>query len=168
MVYMSLLNGIRIFIVYKFYFCRFLKISKRHIAKSLSWRLIGTIDTLFFAWLITGDFNESLNISGITTLTKLVWYYIHERIWFKSSVKDSNKRHIIKTFSWRAIGTIDTIIFGGIISGNPLSGLKIGGFEIVTKMLLYFFHEKLWYKINFGLDKRNKSRKERQKLKLNG
>ena len=90
------------------------------------------------------------------------------RIWFNSSVKDSNKRHLMKTFSWRAIGTIDTIIFGWIISGNPLSGLKIGGFEMVTKMLLYFFHEKLWYKINFGLDKRNKSRKERQKLKLNG
>ena len=144
-----------------------MKISKRHIAKSLSWRLIGTIDTLFFAWLITGDFNESLNISGITTLSKLVWYYIHERIWFKSSVKDSNKRHIIKTFSWRAIGTIDTIIFGWVISGNPLSGLKIGGFEIVTKMLLYFFHEKLWYKINFGLDRRIKRRKERQKIKFN-
>ena len=77
------------------------------------------------------------------------------------------KRHIIKTFSWRAIGTIDTIIFGWIITGNPLSGLKIGGFEVVTKMLLYFFHEKLWYKINFGLDSRIKRRKERQKIKFN-
>ena len=144
-----------------------MKISKRHIAKSLSWRFIGTIDTLIFAWLITGDFNEGLNISGITTLTKLLWFYIHERIWFKSSVKDSNKRHIIKTFSWRAIGTIDTIIFGWIITGNPLSGLKIGGFEVVTKMLLYFFHEKLWYKINFGLNRRVKRRKERQKIKFN-
>ena len=144
-----------------------MKISKRHIAKSLSWRFIGTIDTLIFAWLITGDFNEGLNISGITTLTKLVWYYIHERIWFKSSVKDSDKRHIIKTFSWRAIGTIDTIIFGWIITGNPLSGLKIGAFEVLTKMLLYFFHEKLWYKINFGLDRRIKRRKERQKIKFN-
>jgi len=144
-----------------------LKLSKRHLAKSLSWRIIGTFDTLIFAWLITGDFNEGLNISGITTLTKLIWYYIHERIWFKSPVKDSNKRHIIKTFSWRAIGTIDTIIFGWIITGNPLSGLKIGGFEVVTKMLLYFFHEKLWYKINFGLDRRIKRRKERQKIKFN-
>ena len=144
-----------------------MKISKRHIAKSLSWRCIGTIDTLIFAWFITGDFNEGLNISGITTLTKLIWYYIHERIWFKSSVKDANKRHIIKTFSWRAIGTIDTIIFGWIITGNPLSGLKIGGFEVVTKILLYFFHEKLWYKINFGLDRRIKRRKERQKIKFN-
>ena len=144
-----------------------MKISKRHIAKSLSWRFIGTIDTLIFAWLITGDFNEGLNISGITTLTKLVWYYIHERIWFNSSVKDSNKRHLMKTFSWRAIGTIDTIIFGWIITGNPLSGLEIGGFEVVTKLLLYFFHEKLWYKINFGLDRRIKRRKERQKIKFN-
>lgn len=144
-----------------------MKISKRHLAKSLSWRFIGTVDTLIFAWLITGDFNEGLNISGITTLTKLVWYYIHERIWFKSSVKDSNKRHLIKTFSWRVIGTIDTIIFGWLITGNPLAGLKIGGFEVVTKMIFYFLHEKIWYKINFGLDKRNKRIKERQKLKFN-
>lgn len=143
-----------------------MKLSKRHIAKSISWRIIGTLDTLVFAWLITGDFNEGLNISGITTLTKLIWYYIHERIWFKSSVKDSNRRHLMKTFSWRVIGTIDTIIFGWMIIGNPLSGLKLGGFEVVTKMLLYFLHEKLWYKINFGLDRRNKRRKERQKLKF--
>ena len=145
-----------------------MKLSKRHIAKSLSWRIIGTLDTLIFAWLITGNFNDGLNISGITILTKLVWYYFHERIWFKSSVKDSNKRHIIKTFSWRAIGTIDTTVFGWIITGNPLSALKIGGFEVVTKMLLYFFHEKFWYKINFGLDRRIKRGKERQKLKPNG
>ncbi|MAD11850.1 MAG: hypothetical protein CMC04_03925 [Flavobacteriaceae bacterium] len=39
---------------------------------------MGTIDTLFFAWVITGDFNEGLNISGINTIKKLVWYYIHE------------------------------------------------------------------------------------------
>lgn len=77
---MSSLNGIRIIIIYKFNFCKFLKINKLNIAKSLSWRFIGTIDTLIFAWLITGDFNEGLNISGITTLTKLVWYYIYDEV----------------------------------------------------------------------------------------
>ena len=145
-----------------------LRISKRHVAKSLSWRFIGSLDTLLLAWLVIGNFNDGLNVSLISTITKLVWYYIHEQIWFKSSMADSNKRHIIKTFSWRFVGTVDTVIFSYIITGNPLSGLKIGGFELLTKMLLYFFHEKFWYKINFGLDKRNKSRKERQKLKLNG
>ena len=141
-----------------------MKISKRHIAKSFSWRFIGTLDTFVFAWIITGDLNEGLNLSGITTFTKLVWYYIHERFWFNSLIKDSNKRHIIKTFSWRGIGTIDTLFFGWLITGSPLTGLKIGGAETVSKMILYFGHEKLWYKINYGLDERIKL-KQLNKLK---
>ncbi len=136
-----------------------MKFSKRHLAKSFSWRFIGTLDTLVFAWLITGDLNEGLSISGITTFTKLVWYYLHERWWFKSSIADSNKRHIIKTFSWRGIGTFDTILFGWLITGNPFTGLKIGGIETASKMLIYFAHEKLWYKINFGLDRRNEAKR---------
>jgi uncharacterized membrane protein len=136
-----------------------LKISKRHIAKSLTWRFIGTIDTLVFAWLVTGDLTEGLNISGVTTFTKLVWYYVHERLWFNSSITDSNKRHILKTFIWRGVGTLDTVLFGWLITGNPIIGLKIGGIETLTKMLLYFGHEKLWYKINYGIDRRNRAKR---------
>jgi uncharacterized membrane protein len=135
-----------------------MKISKRHIAKSLSWRLIGSLDTLVFAWLVTGSFSEGLNVSLLTTFTKLIWYYIHEQLWFKSSMEDSNKRHIVKTFSWRLVGTVDTILFGWLLTGNPFLGLKIGLFETVSKMLLYFGHEKLWYKINYGLDRRIKAK----------
>ena len=136
-----------------------MKISKRHIAKSLTWRFIGTIDTLVFAWLVTGDLTEGLSISGVTTFTKLVWYYVHERWWFNSSISNSNKRHIIKTFTWRGVGTLDTVLFGWLITGNPIIGLKIGGIETLTKMLLYFGHEKLWYKINYGLDRRNRAKR---------
>lgn len=136
-----------------------MKISKRHIAKSISWRILGSIDTLLFAWLITGDFNEGLSMSGITTVTKLVWYYFHEQFWLKSSVVDSNKRHVIKTFTWRIIGTIDTVLFGWMITGNPFEGLQIGMAETATKLLLYFGHEKLWYRVNFGLDQRNRGKR---------
>ena len=132
-----------------------MKIFKRHIAKSFSWRLIGTLDTLVFSWLITGDLSEGLSISGITTFTKLVWYYMHERLWYNSLITNSNKRHILKTFSWRGIGTVDTIFFGWLITGNPMTGLKIGVIETLSKMLLYYGHEKLWYRINYGLDQRN-------------
>ena len=135
---------------------------KRHIAKTITWRCIGSIDTLIFAWLVTGSIKEGLNVSLITTFTKLIWYYIHEQAWFKSGMADSNKRHIIKTFSWRFFGTIDTVVFSWLIIGNPLIGLKIGLFETVSKMLLYYGHEKVWYKINFGLDKRNKLKKLKQ------
>ena len=66
---------------------------------------------------------------------------------------------MLKTFSWRGVGTFDTILLGWLITGNPLTGLKIGGAEVFTKMLLYFGHEKLWYRIDFGLDQRNRRKR---------
>jgi uncharacterized membrane protein len=133
-----------------------MKISKRHLAKTITWRAIGTVDTLILSWIISGDIFLGMKIGGAELVTKMTLYYLHERAWFHSKIKESNKRHILKTFSWRAVGTIDTILLSWVISGNPLTGLKIGGAEVVTKMILYFFHEKIWYRINFGLDKRNR------------
>ena len=113
---------------------------------------------MLLSWFISGDFSIGMQMGLYEMVTKMVLYYLHERVWFKSTIKSSNKRHILKTFSWRGVGTLDTIILGWVISGNPLTGLKIGGAEVVTKMLLYFGHEKLWYRINFGLDQRKKRR----------
>lgn len=76
---------------------------------------------------------------------------------------DSRVRHLAKTITWRVVGTIDTMILAWVISGDPATGFKIGAAEVVTKMILYYFHERVWYKINFGLDRRKerKNRKER-------
>jgi uncharacterized membrane protein len=56
------------------------------------------------------------------------------------------KRHLSKTISWRLIGTLDTVILSGIITGSWSTGLAIGGVEVFTKMALYFLHERAWYK----------------------
>ena len=67
----------------------------------------------------------------------------------------SYKRHLAKTISWRNIGTLDTIILSGIITGSCTLGLAIGGVEVVTKMVLYFLHERAWYKFSkFGVGKK--------------
>ena len=67
----------------------------------------------------------------------------------------SYKRHLAKTISWRVIGTLDTIILSSIITGSWELGLAIGGIEVITKMVLYFLHERFWYKfIKFGLSKK--------------
>ncbi len=136
-----------------------MKLSKRHLAKTITWRIIGTLDTLLLAWFISGDFSIGVQIGLFELVTKMILYYAHERLWFKSTITSSNKRHILKTFSWRGVGTLDTIALSWIITGNPLTGLKIGGAEVITKMVLYFCHEKLWYRINFGLDRRNKRKR---------
>ena len=66
----------------------------------------------------------------------------------------SYKRHIAKTISWRVIGTLDTMILSAIITGSWTIGLTIGGVEVLTKMVLYFLHERAWYKFSkFGLKK---------------
>lgn len=65
-----------------------------------------------------------------------------------SSKRNDNAiaRHLAKTISWRVIGTIDTMLLGWIITGNLKLGLAIGGTEVVTKMILYFLHERAWFK----------------------
>lgn len=133
---------------------------KRHIAKAITWRLVATLDTILLSWIITGSPLIGLKIGLAEVVTKMGLYYLHERIWFKLNLTEynhelsSNKRHIAKTFTWRIVGTLDTMTLSWIISGNPLIGLKIGVGELITKMIFYYLHERVWYKFNYGLEQR--------------
>ena len=129
---------------------------KRHILKAISWRTIGTLDTLVFALIFTGNIGTSLSISGYTIITKLIWYYIHERIWFKSTIRNTNSRHLLKTVTWRAVGTLDTILISYLLTGDGALGLQIGVFETISKMILYYLHERAWYFSNWGVIKTSK------------
>ena len=60
------------------------------------------------------------------------------------------KRSIVKSISWRIIGTIDTIIISWIVTGTLKLAFSIGVVELFTKMILYFFHERFWNKIGWG------------------
>ena len=53
----------------------------RSIVKAMSWRIIGTIDTMIISWFITGQLTMALTIGSIEVITKMVLYYGHERIW---------------------------------------------------------------------------------------
>ncbi|MCM4157171.1 hypothetical protein DHD80_14275 [Gramella sp. AN32] len=68
----------------------------------------------------------------------------------KDKVSEKPIRSIVKTISWRIIGTMDTIAISWILTGQVSTALAIGSVELVTKMLLYFGHERIWDKINFG------------------
>lgn len=137
---------------------------KRHLAKTFTWRFVGTADTIILSWIITGNPFTGLKIGFAEVITKMVLYYFHERIWFNIGVRDSKKRHMMKTVTWRLIGTLDTMILSWIISGDPITGVKIGFAEVITKMVLYYLHERTWYRINFGLDKRKRAKKWRRIL----
>jgi len=67
-----------------------------------------------------------------------------------SNVEEQLTRSIIKSVSWRVIGTFDTIIISWLITGTLEFALSIGVIELVTKMILYTIHERLWNKITWG------------------
>ena len=68
----------------------------------------------------------------------------------------SRKRHIAKTFTWRITATITTMTIAWLVSGDPLTGLTVGGIEFFIKMPVYYFHERAWYKSNFGINDRKR------------
>lgn len=64
--------------------------------------------------------------------------------------EDKLERSLVKTISWRVIGTIDTIIISWWITGALDFAFSIGAVELISKMILYFFHERAWNSINWG------------------
>ena len=130
---------------------------KRHIAKALTWRIVGSVDTVFLSWLITGNPMTGLKIGFAEVITKMLLYYLHERVWFNINlsksglVRENKMRHLAKTVTWRMVGTADTMVLAWLLTGNPLTGVKIGLAELLTKMILYYIHERIWYRIDYGL-----------------
>jgi uncharacterized membrane protein len=65
-------------------------------------------------------------------------------------MRDKHYRSIIKAVSWRTVGTIDTMVISYFVTGNLIWALSIGSIEVFTKMILYYFHERVWDTTNFG------------------
>lgn len=124
----------------------------RSIIKGISWRVVGTFDTIILSFLLTGHIAVALKIGFTEVLTKIALYYLHERVWL-FFIKDKAQTSIIsliKAITWRTVGTIDTMLLGWFYSGNPLTGLKIGLVEVCTKIVLYYIHERLWSRVPLG------------------
>ena len=73
----------------------------------------------------------------------------------KSSYEDDRSsespvRSVAKAISWRIIGTLDTLIISYILTGQLVLASSIASIDFITKMILYFFHERIWNKIKWG------------------
>lgn len=66
--------------------------------------------------------------------------------WGKKVATKENKVSVFKAITWRILGTLDTMVISYFLTGNVKVAFSIGSFEVFTKMLLYFIHEKIWAK----------------------
>lgn len=60
---------------------------------------------------------------------------------------EGNRVSLLKAISWRIVGTIDTIMISFILTGKISLAVSIGGVEVITKMALYYLHERAWIKL---------------------
>lgn len=148
---------------------------KRSLAKAISWRVVGTLDTLLLSFVILTFLGPLLGMSegshadnaqtatfiALTEVaTKMVLYYVHERGWARMSWGmirgedgkwiTSARRSGVKTATWRVTASADTMLLAWLFTGNIGTAISIGGFEVATKLVLYYFHERVWARISWG------------------
>lgn len=148
----------------------------RSLAKAVSWRFVGTLDTLLLSFLIltflapvfgyqdgAGPRDNLATASYIAiaeVVTKTLLFFIHERVWarFRWAVwrdrhgraRDGLRRSSAKAASWRALASLDTTLLAFLFTGSVATAVSIGGLEVATKLVLYVAHERLWARIPFG------------------
>jgi uncharacterized membrane protein len=148
----------------------------RSLGKAISWRVVGTIDTLFLSFLILTFLGPLLGMSEASNAenaqiatyialtevaTKMTLYYLHERGWARLTwgvtLDDeghrtgAHSRTATKTATWRTIASLDTIVLALVFTGNLGTAISIGGLEVITKLALYFVHERAWSRLKWGI-----------------
>ena len=64
-------------------YCNMIVERKRHIAKTISYRIVSTAIGFLIMWLISGSIKVGAAFGVAELVYKPIQYYIHERIWYK-------------------------------------------------------------------------------------
>nr|WP_092576043.1 DUF2061 domain-containing protein [Hyunsoonleella jejuensis] len=68
----------------------------------------------------------------------------------EDSVGEKPIRSVAKALSWRVVGTLDTLVVSYILTGRISLAASIASVDFITKLILYFFHERIWNVIKWG------------------
>lgn len=123
----------------------------RSLAKAVSWRAVGTVDTFLWSWLITREPASAGAIASLETFTKIALFYLHERGWrLLPWAPNARMRSLAKAVSWRLLGSLDTFLLSLLITGSGRYAVSIASGEALTKIALYYLHERLWRRVAWG------------------
>lgn len=146
----------------------------RSIAKAVSWRALGTIDTLVLSYLLISylgplfgmrtSASQAATTAGYIAITevatKMTLYFVHEHLWSKTywgvlrklgRRKETFRRTSSKTATWRLIASLDTVALAWLYTGNVKTAVSISAAETLTKVTLYFLHERSWERVPYGI-----------------
>lgn len=67
-----------------------------------------------------------------------------KKLFINKNGRDSNAKSLAKSISWRVVGTLDTMVISFFVTGQLVMAVSIGSIEVITKIALYYFHERIW------------------------
>ena len=67
--------------------------------------------------------------------------------------REAHSRSFAKAVSWRILGSLDTFAISWFFTGSPKAAGAIAITEVVTKMVLYYAHERAWANVSWGFQK---------------
>jgi uncharacterized membrane protein len=73
--------------------------------------------------------------------------------------REAHRRSLVKAASWRIVGSIDTFVLSWLFTGRAGVAGAIASTEVVTKMVLYYFHERAWSAVGWGVDESRQPRR---------
>lgn len=62
----------------------------------------------------------------------------------------TKSRSLVKTITWRLLGSFDTFLLSWLITGKAKLALSIASVEVLTKLILYYWHERVWNLVKWG------------------
>lgn len=74
-----------------------------------------------------------------------------EKLFIQQSNGETHARSLAKAVSWRILGSLDTFLLSWFFTASAKAAVAISATEVVTKIFLYYGHERVWAKIKFGL-----------------
>ena len=63
---------------------------------------------------------------------------------------ETHARSLAKAISWRATGSLDTFVVAFVITRSPKIAVSVALTEVITKILIYYFHERAWALVPWG------------------
>lgn len=133
----------------------------RALVKAVTWRVIGTLDTFLWSLLVTHHPFAAGAIASMETFTKIGLFYLHERLWRLIRVApDAHWRSFVKAVSWRLVGSLDTFLLSLLVTRNAKHAASIASIEALTKIILYYLHERAWRRVPWGRLEEARSRSE--------
>lgn len=129
---------------------------KRIVAKTITFKILAMSVAYATALFFTGSKQTALFVMLANSATTLIGFYLHEKVWnncYWSIVdgKDSSKRTLVKTITYKVwIFTVGTLTKWAIV-GNFMAALNIGITKNIITAVIYYFHERIWQKIKWGI-----------------